>query len=411
LSDSAPREAAPAPRPASARATGITFERTPAGDGRGGEGAVPIAPFASRSRRIAGHRSVRLVGGAIAIIVIGLLAAHWLHARWTHVFVDDARVAATLVTVSSAVSEIVTAVPISAGDHVAPGDLLVGFDTARIEAELKQVEAERAGLEAQKAQLQAQQEMVRKQLASHSAAAAANLAAAKADAKASAAALVNAEATFDRVRELRQRGVSTVKDFDAAQAADIQAQQQQLHDEASVRTAEANVAAAAAEQVQLTVLDRQIQALEAQLAAKDAEHAQKEVDLSQRRIRAAFAGVIDATFIDPGEFATPGQRLFIYHDPGSVWISANVKETDIRKVSIGAPVSVTVDALPGRSFAGKVIEIGNAATSEFALLPSPNPSGNFTKVTQRLPIKIAVKQVDDLLRPGMMVEAKIDVVH
>ncbi|PPR59676.1 MAG: hypothetical protein CFH10_01816, partial [Alphaproteobacteria bacterium MarineAlpha4_Bin2] len=97
------------------------------------------------------------------------------------------------------------------------------------------------------------------------------------------------------------------------------------------------------------------------------------------------------------------------HDPKRVWIDANIKETDIRKVKIGQTVDVTVDAFPEKKFGGKVTAIGNAATSEFALLPTPNPSGNFTKITQRLRVRIAIDQEQNLLRPGMMVEVFIDV--
>jgi membrane fusion protein (multidrug efflux system) len=71
---------------------------------------------------------------------------------------------------------------------------------------------------------------------------------------------------------------------------------------------------------------------------------------------------------------------------------------------------ITVDAYPGREFKGEVVRLGQAATSQFALLPSPNPSGNFTKVAQRLPVRISVEQQDGLLRPGMMVEVTIDAV-
>jgi len=97
------------------------------------------------------------------------------------------------------------------------------------------------------------------------------------------------------------------------------------------------------------------------------------------------------------------------HDPKKIWITANVKETDIRKVKLGQTTTVTVDAYPDREFKGRVIAIGNAATSEFALLPTPNPSGNFTKITQRLRVRVAIDQDQKLLRPGMMVEVFIDV--
>ena len=97
------------------------------------------------------------------------------------------------------------------------------------------------------------------------------------------------------------------------------------------------------------------------------------------------------------------------HDPKKIWVSANVKETDLRFVKIGSTVTVEVDAYPEKLFAGKISKIGNAATSEFALLPTPNPSGNFTKVVQRIRIRVNLDNEDELLRPGMMVEVNVGI--
>ena len=133
------------------------------------------------------------------------------------------------------------------------------------------------------------------------------------------------------------------------------------------------------------------------------------MDRADRTIGSPVNGVVDRVFVEEGEYITPGQRLLLVHDPKRVWIDANVKETDIRKVKIGQVAEVTVDAFPDKKFSGKVIAIGNAATSEFALLPTPNPSGNFTKITQRLRVRVAIDLEQNLLRPGMMVEVFIDV--
>jgi membrane fusion protein (multidrug efflux system) len=117
--------------------------------------------------------------------------------------------------------------------------------------------------------------------------------------------------------------------------------------------------------------------------------------------------VVDKTFVNIGEYVTPGQRLLLAHNPASVWVEANVKETVVRKLSVGQAVSIHVDAYPDEAFIGTVANIGSAATSQFALLPTPNPSGNFTKITQRIPIRIDINNPDVRLSPGMMVEVKI----
>ena len=120
-------------------------------------------------------------------------------------------------------------------------------------------------------------------------------------------------------------------------------------------------------------------------------------------------GIVDKVFVDTGEYMVPGQRVLLMHNPETVSITANIKETQIRHVRVGMPVSIQVDAYPDRVFAGSVEKVGDTATSQFSLLPSTNPSGNFTKVTQRIAVKIAVDQSDNLLKPGMMAEVDIDV--
>jgi len=102
-----------------------------------------------------------------------------------------------------------------------------------------------------------------------------------------------------------------------------------------------------------------------------------------------------------------GQRIVMFHDPNQIWVEANVKETSIGLLKPGMKVDVRVDAYPGRVVHGEIYRIGQAATSKFALLPDPNPSGNFTKITQRLPVRIRLTDKDVELRPGMMVEVDI----
>ena len=131
--------------------------------------------------------------------------------------------------------------------------------------------------------------------------------------------------------------------------------------------------------------------------------------MADRTIRSPVDGVVDRTFVQVGEYVRPGQRLAIVHDPKHVWIEANIKETQIRKLAVGQPVEVRVDAYPEDVFSGRVRTIGSSTTGSFALLPNPNPSGNFTKITQRLPVRIEIDQTGERLAPGMMVEVHIDV--
>ena len=159
----------------------------------------------------------------------------------------------------------------------------------------------------------------------------------------------------------------------------------------------------------MEVLDGELSILKHRKAELMAQLEFQKLDLSDRTIKSPLQGVVDKTFVKVGEYVMPGQRLALIHNPEKIWIEANIKETQIRKLKIGQRVELGVDAYPDIAFEGKVLSIGNATTSEFALLPTPNPSGNFTKITQRLPVRIAIQQKEGLLRPGMMVEVNIDV--
>jgi membrane fusion protein (multidrug efflux system) len=113
------------------------------------------------------------------------------------------------------------------------------------------------------------------------------------------------------------------------------------------------------------------------------------------------------TFVSQDEHVAVGQRILMFHNPTSIWVEANVKETEVGLLEPGMKAQIRVDAYPDQSFSGEVFRIGRAATSKFALLPDPNPSGNFTKITQRLPVRIRLDEADVKLRPGMMVEVDI----
>lgn len=350
--------------------------------------------------------SLLILAALAGVVVVG----NWLVYRWTHVLIDDSRIAAHLVTVSSEVSGRVTDVPVIMGDTVKKGDLLIKIDRSQAELENKAIEAQIKSIESEIEQLRAQQAMTRTQIARKIDAGKAEVAAAEAAHASSRAVLDNARAHYERIRTLSSRHVVSDEQLDQAQAELSTAEQQERSAAARLAAAKANLAVVEAQQAEIEVLDRQIAALEARKSAQIAQRDRNQIEIEHGTILADFDGVIDNTFIDAGEYVSPGTRLLIYHDPSDIWVDANVKETDFRRLKLGAPARITVDAYPDIVFTGKVVRLGEAATSQFALLPSPNPSGNFTKITQRVPVRIAVEQKDGLLRPGMMVEVSIDVI-
>lgn len=367
-------------------------------------------PTAATKKNGSGRRFVRMAAILAMLGVVAYFTYPWLAARWTHVFLDDARIAANMIAVSSEVSGRIASLPVIAGDKVVRGQVLATIDSASASQELKGLEAQVTGVKSQQNQLRSQQGFVRGQIAAKLQAAQAQIAAAQASHAAAEAALENAQSQFDRVNALAGQNVLSAQQLDDSNARLAAATQQERLTAAGILTAGANLEVVKAEEAQIGVLDQQIATLDAQVETLSAQIEQKRIDLARRNIRAEFDGVIDSTFIDAGEYVSPGTRLLIYHDPSTVWVDANVKETDFRRLTDGAAAQISIDAYPDREFRGEVVRIGEAATSQFALLPSPNPSGNFTKVTQRLPVRISIEQQDGLLRPGMMVEVSIDVV-
>lgn len=371
------------------------------------EAAGRRAASASRwSLRGRGHRALGLV---LILLAACMLFAWWLVHRWNHVFVDDARIAAHVVTVSSEVSGRVVQLPVVTGDHVSKGQLLAAIDREDTTLEIRSLDAELAGLEARRRQLRAEQEMLRTQIASKVAAGLAQIASAEAAHEASKATLKRAGGSHERIRRLAQHKAMSQQEFENARAELEVARQQERVAASEIERARANLVVTRSEEAQMTVLEHRIEILEAQKAALRAQKQQKQADLGRREIRAEFDGIVATVFLEAGEYVSAGSRLLLYHDPARVWIDANVKETHFGRLRLGATASVKVDAYPGMKFSATVERLGGAATSLFALLPSPNPSGNFTKITQRLPIRLSVEQHEGLLRPGMMVELSIDV--
>ncbi len=386
----------------------VKMDDIKAGEAIADEAAMGKPPQARPPRR-SRTRWIRLIVIGAVIAVLVWLAAPWVAARFTRVHINDARIAARIVTVASEVSGRITAYPMLVGDPLKKDDLIAAIDRGSSEKELEAVLSRLAATDAQLGELEAQKVLLDKQLAARRDAAQAGIAAAEANHEASLAVLKNARSRYERVTRLAEQNVTAQQSLDEAQAALDTAIQQERAAFAQIQNARASLAIVAADAEQMRVLESQIASLQAARVGTEAERSLKEIDLARRTITAQFDGITDATFVDVGEYVTPGTRLAMYHAPDDVWIDANVKETDFGRIDVGSPAHITVDAFPGRTFEGEVIALGGAATSQLALLPSPNPSGNFTKVTQRLPIRVSIDAGGTELRPGMMVEVFVDV--
>ena len=345
----------------------------------------------------------------LVVIVGGVFAFREVHQRLIYVYEYDARIAGDMVTVSSRVAGWVTALPVTEGQLINSDQMLVKIDDRESKLLVKQLEAQRDAIKAQRDRLVTQRSLVDVQTKSrvNTQLAAVNAAAATVDALKPQ--LENARSNFAREKELFKKKVISRRQFDQTRTTMQQVDGEYRTSVAELEEARNRLREARADQQQLAVLDSEIEILVHEENELYAQIDRQRLDRADRTIGSPVNGVVDRVFVEEGEYVTPGQRLLLVHDPKRVWIDANVKETDIRKVKIGQVANVTVDAFPDKKFSGKVIAIGNAATSEFALLPTPNPSGNFTKITQRLRVRVAIDQEQNLLRPGMMVEVFIDV--
>jgi len=355
-------------------------------------------------RRVLGLGNLLVMAATAAALLWGLW---WLYDRLTNTYVLDARVSSDMLLLSSQVSGWVVDVPAAESARVETGAPLVRVDDRRARAHLQELEAAVDVLDANLDVLQARIELLTQRSASHLDAAHSRLDAAESALQAAQGDLEVADAEWRRAEALRERNLLSQQEFEAIRNVYRSAVQNERRRRADVATAEAALAEVRADRAEVIVLEAEARAMgeERRRALRQLDQARTELDYYT--ITSPVNGVVDELFVDAGEHVSAGQRVLVMHDPSKLWVKANVKETDLRHLAPGDPVSIRVDAYPDRARRGVIRRIGDAATSQFALLPNPNPSGNFTKVTQRLEVTIDFAEHDPLLKPGMMVEVKI----
>ncbi len=366
-----------------------------------------MTDLTSQPRGRGGARIARIVLLGAMIIGLGLWAAGWTRDALLYVHETDARVRADMVSVSSRVAGRVTMRPIRSGSLVAVGDTLAVIDDRVSRTWLDELLAEFDRIEAERAERDAEIALVDHRTQSRYRSEQARLAAARALVEAVEVEFAYAESEFKRAETLAAGGVVSAKRLDEARNEYLTSQKELLRAKALLATAIARLAEAQAARREIDLIAAERDTLELRQAEVRARIDRQQLDLADRVVVSPLQGVVSRAFVEVGEYVQPGQRIALVHDPRKIYVEANIRETDIRRLSLEQSVRLEVDAYPDRTFEGIIKMIGAAATSEFALLPNPNPSGNFTKVTQRLPVRIAVDQVDGMLRPGMMVEVFI----
>ncbi|MDB4899420.1 MAG: hypothetical protein JWN53_1228 [Gemmatimonadetes bacterium] len=340
----------------------------------------------------------RIVLALVALgVILGLVwgVKQWLYGR-AHESTDNAQVDGHIVPVLAKVSGYVTAVNVAENDRVRQDSTLVRIDEREYAVKLAQADADLAAARAAAggSGVEGQAQAAVANASGQQAALTSNVAAARANA-------VKAEADLRRMRELVAKQVVSRQQLDAAQAAADAARAQLSAAQNNVGAAGAGVANAQAG----------VRLAQARLAAMQAARDNAALQLSYTRVTAPVTGIVSRKQVEIGQLVQAGQPLLTVVSDTGVWITANFKETQLHDLKVGQPVDLEIDAYGGVSAKGKVESLSAATGAKFALLPPDNATGNFTKVVQRVPVRIQVTQglgKDRPLRPGMSVVAHVE---
>lgn len=341
-------------------------------------------PRRARSRRW-------LIGLLIVALVAGLAwFVHWWTVDRFIESTDDAYLKADNVTVAPKISGYVTQVFVRDNETVAAGAPLVRLDTRQYEASLAQAQATVAAREA-------------------------DLARAQADLKQQQAAVVQAQAQEEVARVAARHAQDDVARYTplvatGAETGERLASLVSTRDQARATLA-ANAAAVRSAQTQIDATAAQIAQARAQLEAARASLRQAQLDVNDTTLYSSIAGRVGDRSVRVGQYVQPGTRLLTVVPVQSLYLEANFKETQIGRMRPGQPATLHVDALRGVDLHGVVDSFAPGTGAQFALLPPENATGNFTKIVQRVPVRIRVQadaQTRSVLLPGLSVTVDID---
>jgi len=296
-----------------------------------------------------------LIIGGVLILLIVASAVYWYVGQLGYVETDDAYVDADKINVSAKVMGRIQKLYVDEGDTVYTGELLAELDTIDLIARKNQILT--------------------------------NLEVGNAGVKIAKLQLKQAQQDFERIKKQFDQGVVPQVEYD--------------HSLDKVETLTA----------QLRLAEKKIENIKSQIDIVNTQ-------LADTKIFSPHDGVVVKKWNLTGEVIQPGQSIFSLFDLKNIWVTAQLEETNINKVNLGDEVDMDVDAFPDQKFKGKVIQLGSNTAAQFALIPPSNASGNFTKVTQRIPIKIELEEYSYSKRkaesqlallPGMSVVIKIKV--
>lgn len=335
-------------------------------------------------------RKFILLGLLVAIFAGGGYGAfYWFTEGRYFESTDNAYVQADNSSVSPRVQGYVREVEVNDNQRVKQGEVLVRLDDADFAAKLADAEA---AVQAQQGALASNAAKVEWQRS--------NIERARAQIGSVQADLDQAQRDYARYQSLAGSDFVTKQKFETTRA-EVEKQK------ALLATAQANMAA---EEQQLLVVQAAIKEIQAKLAQMQAQLTLVRNDLDNTVIRAPIDGVVGNRTVRPGQFVKQGAQLLVVVPLPNIYVVANFKETQLSQMRPGQKVSMKVDAFPGRKFPGHVESFAPASGAQFSILPPENATGNFTKVVQRIPVRIALDDANDaaLLRPGLSVDVSVD---
>jgi len=338
----------------------------------------------------AGRRTV-LLGLAAVVLVVGVIwGVRWWTVGRFFESTDDAYLQADSVTIAPKVSGYVAEVYVVDNQTVKAGEPLVRLDRRQYQAVLEQANATIAARKADIARGAA--ELLQQQ---------ANIAQAKAQLEGARSAETHAIQEVKRYEPLVATGAETNEKL-----ADLVNARNQ-----AAATVAADVAAVQAAERQPATTQAQIEQARAQLEASEASFRQAQLDTQDTIIRSTLDGRVGDRTVRVGQYAQPGTRFMTIVPVQDVYLEANFKETQIGLMRAGQPATIHVDALSGTDLHGTVVSFSPGTGSQFALLPPQNATGNFTKIVQRVPVRIHIdagQETRKLLLPGLSVTVSVD---
>jgi membrane fusion protein (multidrug efflux system) len=336
------------------------------------------------------RRTLLLSGGAILLIVGAVWGVRWWTVGRFIESTDDAYLQADSVTIAPKVSGYVAEVYVADNQSVKAGEPLVRLDRRQYQAVLEQanatIAARRADIERGAAELLQQQ-----------------------------ASIAQARAQLQGARSAESHTIEEVKRYEplVATGAETKEKLADLQNERAqaAATVAADMAAVQAAERQPAATQAQIDQARAQLEAAEASFRQAQLDTQDTVIRSTLDGRVGDRTVRVGQYAQPGTRLMTIVPVQDVYLEANFKETQIGLMRAGQPATIHVDALPGIDLHGTVVSFSPGTGSQFAMLPPQNATGNFTKIVQRMPVRIHIdagQETRRVLVPGLSVTVHVD---